>query len=316
MVTKSPRLVKERHPAQDGHDNERRDDQLPSTHLVIPYFNGDKGRPSVERPLSSSIVWWLCPSIIVNGQPGKNQFQRGVPTSVTVDVANWGSGTLSAPILVQLWWADPSTGFTTKTLLGQSVVIAPTGGGVRRSPPIVGVIPTSAPPHVCLLARISSPLDGGTPGAPITPINARHWAQLNVAEVVTNVGQQFQFMVWIGNPLRRAATFEVAVRAVSRELLPALERARRGALVRADRASVQLFEGRSGEGNDASRGERGDRHEVTLEPGERRAIHVVGELPADMEPGASAAFEIVQSGGDGDHRVIGAVGLIVTARRR
>jgi len=318
MVQKPPRGVQERPPAHNGHENEEREQQIPSTWLVIPYFNGDKGRPSVERPLNSSIVWWLCPSIIVKGQPGKNQFQRGAPTSVTVDVANWGAGTLAAPVLVQLWWADPSTGFTTKTLFGQSVVIVPTGGGVRRSPPIVGVIPTSAPPHVCLLAHASSPLDVGTPGAPINPVNDRRWAQLNVAEVATTVGQLFQFMVWTGNPLRRATTFDVAVRPVLREALPALERARRTSIVRTDRTSIQLFERRRGEDGAASRVERGDRHEVTLEPGERRAVHVAGELPADIEPGASVAFEIVQSAGGGNDEplVYGAVGLIVTARSR
>src|SRR5687767_2564262 len=84
-----------------------------STSLVVPYFSGDRGRRGVERPLGGAVVYWLCPSIVVNGQPGKNNFRRGEPTSVTVDVANWGSGTAAAPVQVQLWWADPSTGFTT-----------------------------------------------------------------------------------------------------------------------------------------------------------------------------------------------------------
>ncbi len=315
MAIKPPRPAKECPPASDRHDHGKRDEQLPSTYLVIPYFSGDKGRPSIERPLSSSIVSWLCPSIVVNGQPGKNQFKRGEPTSVTVDVANWGAGALSAPVVVQLWWSDPSTGFTKKNLFGQSVVIAPTGGGVRRSPAIVGVIPASAPPHICFLAHVTSPLDNGTPGALAHPVNDRHWAQLNVAEVTTTVGQQFQFMVWVGNPMRRASTFAVEVRAVSRELLPALERIRRGTLTRPDRASLRLFELRRGGGDEICGGEREDRYAVTLEPGERRAVHMIGELPANTEPGTSAAFEIVQSVGEHDgQRVVGAVGLIVTAR--
>lgn len=310
--------VDKRSPAGQGHDNEDRESQPVSTSLVIPYFNGDRGRPSIERPLSSSVVWWLCPSIVVNGQPGKNVFQRGVPTSVTVDVANWGAGTVAAPVQVQVWWADPSTGFTTKTMLGQGVVIVPTGGGVRRSPAIVGIIPTSAPPHVCLLAYVSSPLDVVTPGSPINPVNDRRWAQLNIAEITTTVGQKFQFMVWAGNPLGRAATFDVAVQPLSREALPTLQRVRRAETVRTDRTSIQLFEGQRGDEDAARHGERGARRQVTIEPGQRRAMHVVGELPADIEPGTSVAFEIVQSGrGEDDQaRVYGAVGLIVTVRPR
>jgi hypothetical protein len=305
-------------PAGGGHGNEGRESQPVSTFLVIPYFSGDRGRPSIERPLSSSIVWWLCPSIIVNGQPGKNAFQRGVPTSVTVDVANWGAGTLAAPVQVQVWWADPSTGFTTKSMLGQSVVIVPTGGSVRRSPPIVGIIPASAPAHVCLLAYASSPLDVATPGSPVNPVNDRRWAQLNIAEITTTVGQQFQFMVWAGNPLGRAATFDVAVQLLSREALPMLTRVRRAETVRTDRTSLQIFERQRGDEDATRRSERGARRQVTIEPGQRRAMHVIGELPADIEPGTSVAFEIVQSGrGEDDQpRVYGALGLIVTARPR
>lgn len=316
---KNPKAeVLKRSPAGQGHNNEDRESQPVSTFLVIPYFNGDRGRPSIERPLSSSIVWWLCPSIIVNGQSGKNVFQRGVPTSVTVDVANWGAGTVAAPVQVQVWWADPSTGFTTKTLLGQSVVVVPTGGGVRRSPPIVGIIPTSAPPHVCLLAYVSSPLEVATLGSPIDPVNDRRWAQLNIAEITTTVGQRFQFMVWAGNPLSRAATFDVAAQPLSREALATLHRVRRAETVRTDHTSIQVFETRRGDEDSARRGERGARCQVTIEPGQRRAMHVVGELPADTEPGTSVAFEIVQSGrGDNDQApVYGAVGLIVTARPR
>lgn len=300
-------------PELDQGQDDPQDPQQASTYLVIPYFHGDRGRPANERPLSSSVIWWLCPSIIVNGQPGKNTFQRGVPTSVTVDVANWGAGTLTAPVQVQVWWADPSTGFTSKTLLGQSVVVVPTGGSVRRCPPIVGIIPTSAPPHVCLLAYVSSPLDVARPGSPINPVNDRHWAQLNIAEVTTTVGLKFQFMAWAGNPLRRAATFNIAVRPLSREALPTLHRLRRAETTRADRISVQLFERRCDEA-----GEPAARREVTIEAGARRAIHIVGELPPDIEPGNSVAFEIVQSGPgeNAQTQIYGAVGLIVTVAAR
>jgi hypothetical protein len=55
--------------------------------------------------------------------------------------------------------AELGVGVLDVTIGGLAIVIAPTGGGVRRSPPVVGVIPTSASAHVCLLAFVSSPLD-------------------------------------------------------------------------------------------------------------------------------------------------------------
>ena len=279
-----------------------------STYLVIPYFAGDRGRPGQERPLGGNAVWWLCPSIVVNGQPGKNTFVRGEPTSVTVDVANWGNGTIAAPVQVQLWWADPTTGFTTKTPFGQTVVVAPTGGGVRRSPPVVGVIPTSAPAHVCLLAYVSSPLDALPAGSPADPVGDRHWAQLNIVELAQPAAQPFQLLVFVGNPLAEEATFELVERALSRETLAVLSRIRRAEVVTLEGPTLELWEGRRrGEGNTLR---------VTLEPGRRRAVHVAGKLPDDVEPGLDVAFELVQTlPGEEEPRVTGAIGLIVQRRR-
>lgn len=295
-------------PVTDRRGDAKGEPELVSTYLVVPYFAGDRGRPSLERPLSSAVVWWLCPSIVVNGQPGKNTFRRGEPTTVTVDVANWGAGTASAPVHVQLWWADPSTGFTAKTLLGQAVMVAPTGGGVRRSPPIVGTIPTSAPPHVCLLAYVSSPLDALPQGSPADPVGDRHWAQLNIAEMAAPLGQPFQLIVWAGNPFARAATFAVEARTLSREALETLIRIRRTSALSLEHARLALREGRreeAGEGRD----EAIATHRLTLEPGRRRSLHLVGMLPDDVEPGTDVAFEIVQTSAD-DERVIGATGIV------
>lgn len=295
--------------AAAGRERENgRDPGTVSTYLVIPYFAGDRGRPGQERPLGNATVYWLCPSIVVNGQPGKNTFKRGEPTSVTVDVANWGSGTAAAPVQVQLWWVDPTTAPTKLTPFGQTIVIAPTGGGVRRSPPVVGVIPTSAPPHVCLLAYVSSPLDAAPPGSPVDPVGDRHWAQLNIAELAVPQGQPFQFMVFVGNPFERAATFDVVARPLGREALSALSLIRRSEVVSPEDASLRLSEGRR-------RGE-GDLVRVTLEPGRRQAVHVSGVLPDDVPPGLDVAFELVQSlpGEREEPQVTGAFGLIVQLR--
>lgn len=306
-----------RPPSHDGSSDDRqRTDQDVSTWLVIAYFNNDMGRPGAERPLGSSVVSWLCPSIIVNGQPGKNNFQRGAPTSVTVDVANWGAGTLSAPVYVRVWWSDPSTGFTTLHLFGQDTLVVPTGGGVRRSKAIVGTIPTSAPQHVCLLVNVWSPLEAGS-ATPLNPTNDRHWAQLNINDLTVAPGQAFQFMFWVGNPLARPATFEVTAQALARDAMPMLERVRRAEAVPVERPNLRLREaGRLGES--AGRGdEAGSRCRLTLRAGERRPIHLTGELPADMAPGASTVFEIVSTGlSDHDQAAFGSLGLVVTARPR
>ena len=300
---------------RDPHDKDRTDQDL-STFLVIPYFNNDRGRPGVERPLNSSIVAWLCPSIIVNGQPGKNNFQRGALTSVTVDVSNWGAGTLSAPVYVRVWWADPSTGFTTLNLFGQETLVVPTGGSVRRTKPIVGTIPTSAPPHVCLLVNVWSPLEAGPKPAAINPTNDRRWAQFNVSEIAAPPGQPFHFTFWVGNPLARAATFEVTAGLVAREALPMLERVRRAEAVQVQRASLRLIEARDFRQGLRERGDEGQpQRRLTLKSGERRPVHLAGELPADMQPGTSTVFEVVSIGvGDDDREIVGSLGVIVTAR--
>ena len=287
-----------------------------STYLVVPYFPADRGRPTIERPLNASIPSWLCPSIIVNGQPGKNAFQRGTPTSVTVDVSNWGTGTVTAPVQVWLWWADPSVGFTNKTLLGQSVVAVPTGGGVRRSPPIVGTIPTSAPPHVCLLAYVSSPLDSLPAGSPVDPVNNRHWAQLNIVEITTSASGKFDFMFWAGNPLQRATGFDIVMRVVPREAQPTVERLFRAEILLLERAEVYIDELRRVDEAQSRRVDSRYRHQITLEPGQRRAFHAKGQLPEGVEPGARAAFEIQQVGLGEDQRIYGSIGLIVTAKDR
>jgi hypothetical protein len=299
----------------DGHGRGE-DEESVSTYLVIPYFAGDRGRPGLERPLGSSIVWWLCPSIIVNDQPGKNTFQRGVPTKITVDVANWGSGTAAAPVHVQVWWADPTTGFTTKQRFGQAVLAVPTGGGRRRSPPMVGIIPTSAPPHVCLLANVSSPLDSASVTAPADPVGDRHWAQLNLTEVSTSFGQPFQLMIWVGNPFDHEATFEVTVRPLAEEAFGTLARLRSTEIVGIQEGTFALWEGRRGD-EQPTRGEFA-RHRLTLEPGRRRAVHIAGELPFELEPGTEAAFEIVQThhGDEEEPHAVGAFGVVVTAAAR
>jgi hypothetical protein len=218
---------------------------------------------------------------------------------------------------VRVWWSDPSTGFTTLNLFGQDTLAVPTGGTVRRSNPIVGTIPNSAPAHVCLLVNVWSPLEAPAASTAINPTNDRHWAQLNINDLTATVGEPFQFVFWAGNPLPRAATFEIEAGALAREALPMFERVRRTETVRIERPSLRLREIRRT--RDVVGREEATRSQsrLTLQPGERRPLALTGELPVDMEPGTSTVFEIVTIGIGGDEReVLGSIGLFVTARDR
>jgi hypothetical protein len=303
-------------PVDANHDDRGHDEpQLPNTFLAIPYYAGDRGIPGVDRPLGSKAVWYLCPAIVVNGIKGMNTFMRGEPTTVTVDVVDSGNGTTAAPVQVAVWWADPSTGFTKLTLFGQTSLAVPTDGVPRTSPTITGVIPTSAPSHVCLVARVSAPLDSPAPGAPILPGDDRRWAQLNINALAASMGQPFQFMFWAGNPFDQAADFEVIARAVEGEALSMLSRHVRADLVRVRHMDLRLADRRAPWTDD---GQHDARHRLVLEPGERRPIMLTGVLPDDVEPDRAAAIEILQvaPGERESSRVVGSIGLVVTAKRR
>jgi hypothetical protein len=290
-------------------DDGRRADQDVSTFLVIPYFPGDFGRPGTERALSGSVIGWLCPSIIVNDQPGQNSFERGAQTKVTVDVGNYGAGTLTAPVYVRVWWSDPTAGFTVLNLFGQATLAVP-NGSVKRTQEIVGVIPTTAPAHVCLLARVWSPLDTGASSAIPDPINDRHCAQLNINEIVVPAGQRFQFMFWAGNPSNRNAEFEITAASIRQESARFLSRVRRMDHALAQPVELQLTDARD------VRGPRPERHgahvRVGLPAGGRRSLLLAGKLPDEFPEGATAVLEIASTV---EGRQIGSIGLVLRKRR-
>jgi hypothetical protein len=279
----------------------------PGTFLVIPYFSGDEGRPGIERPLDASHPTYACSSIVVNGMPGSNQFTRGVATSVTVDVANWGNGTTVAPVQIALWWAEPATGFTTGAPLGQAVVGVPTGGATYTSPPIVGIIPLTAPPHVCLFARVSSPFDAAS-SSTIDPTNDRHWAQLNLFDVSSSPNSEMHFGFWAGNPFSRAAAFRIEARTVTGERLRLLEYATRMNLTAVEGLVLELQAMALRRG----RPEEQRALKITLGPGARRAFHLTAKLPAHFPATEATIIEILQwqEGGEGSG-LVGSIGLIV-----
>lgn len=295
---------------RQGNDG-RGSDQDPSTFLVIPYFAGDYGRTGIERPLPASVIAWLCPAIIVNDSPGQNNFKRGEPTKVTVDVGNYGAGTLTAPVYVRVWWSDPATGFTTLNLFGQTTLAVP-NGLVKRTSELVAVIPATAPPHVCLLACVWSPLDNGASSPNPDPVNDRHWAQLNLNEIEVPAGQKFQFMFWAGNPTKRDVEIEITAAPLQEESLRFLSRVRRMEHVLTHPAELRLADARDVRSATAERG--GASVRLELPPGGRRPMLLAGSLPENAAPRSSAVVEIKSALVSEDGRQTGSIGLIVNCR--
>lgn len=274
-----------------------------STWLVIPYFTDDFGRPGIERPLDpDQSISWLSPALIIDGMPGKTSFVRGEPTSVTVDVANWGAGGLTAPVQVRVWWADPTLTFTTANPFGQAVLLAPAGAGPVRSRPIVGTIPISAPAHVCLLAHVAAPMDSSTPGTVPDPAADRHWAQLNLTETVANPDGAFQFSANIGNPFDKEMVSRFRVSAVRESHVVQLSRRLGRELGTVEPAEIEMhLAGEVTEG------------EARLGPGEQSPLEINGRVNrlARGETVAITLTQIVAPEGS-DRGLEGGLGVLVT----
>ncbi|NEB27779.1 hypothetical protein G3I62_01390 [Streptomyces sp. SID14446] len=271
----------------------------PSTQLVIPYFRGDRGLP--DRPIPDP--WYYCPSIRVTGTPGPFTFTPGSPMDVTVDVANYGAGTSVAAASVIVWWADPTTGFTTLNWFGQAVVAVPSHGThVARTKPITGTIPASAPPHVCLLARVTALASTLPQDTTPDPINEPHWAQLNLTtHPVTPEQTDFAFSWQAGNPGKEGASYRLLAR-------PADERALQGLALALGATPVTMPEM-------DLRIEEGDGPTVTVEldAGEQRRMHLSGNLTQELRRDTFTAVEVAQFDitENPDGTPVGAVGLII-----
>lgn len=275
--------------------------------LVIPFWAGDKGQPGLERPIGPPYVAWLSPSIEVNGTPGLSTFTPGVALDVRVRVDNWGTGTKAAAVTVTVWWADPTTAFTTKTLLGQTAVPVPTRGGSQQSPPINGTIPASAPPHVCLLAMASC-LGDAPPTLTPDPINDRHWAQRNLQTVPAKM-MSAPTPLWVTNPADDDREFEVRLERVQTERLHRLaellqlraaEQISPGGLALTDPETGNTIARLDGDGTQTP---------VDLKGGERMPLILSETEIEGLEPGTFFAVEVLQTA---DHEtLIGSYGYLI-----
>ncbi len=267
--------------------------------LVIPYFEGDVGRAGNERPVpAGKAISYLCPSIIVDGQPGGTTFRRGVPVSIEVEVANWGAGVLPAAALMRLWWSDPTLAFSTATLFAQTTISVPPTGVPIRVGTFRVTIPTGASPHVCLLVQVSAPLDGAS-GVP-NPSGDRHWAQLNLVETnaVTADGT-FILPVVLGNPHAFVARSTLTLSPMSREDVRMLA-GMRGFDIRHDgRAELE------GDGAEI----------IDLPPESARQVEVTlrfADPPARGAPQGYVLTQHLSRAGEGERPILtGALGLLV-----
>jgi hypothetical protein len=275
-----------------------------STWLVIPYFPKDFGRAGVERPIDpSKAVYYLSPAIVIDDTPGKTSFTRGVPTSVTVDVANWGAGGLTAPVQVRIWWADPTLAFTTANPFGQAVLLAPAGGGPVRSRKIVGTIPTSAPPHVCLLVHVAAPMDSSPVGSVPDPAGDRHWALLNLTVTVTNSDGVFELSLNVGNPFDQDMVVHLQVGAMDEREVVQLQRR-----LNRDIRPAQLLQVEMRLADEFTEGV------VNIRAGQQLPLKVLGRIP-NVSRGDTVAVTVTQMGNpEGSETPLrGAVGVLVTS---
>ncbi|NUT46766.1 MAG: hypothetical protein HOV94_05515 [Saccharothrix sp.] len=284
----------------EGHDTPR-----PSTYLVIPYLPGDRGAPGTDRPVHAPAIWWLCPSLHVTGTPGPGVFEPGKPMNITVDVANFGTGTGAAVVSVVVWWSRPSTAFTELHWFGQDVIAVPSHGAVASTRPMTGAIPVDAPPHVCLLARATALASPLPPGGVADPINDAHWAQHNLDAVTVPAGQPdfpFRFAWSAGNPGADPARYQVSARPSGPRTLEALAEMFRAHPVRD--ADLRLLIG-DAEGPQS----------LELPGGAQQDMLLSGVLGTPLEPGTFTAIDIVQVDVTDEQRMVGAVGLVLVADR-
>jgi hypothetical protein len=280
---------------------EERHDSRP--HFVIPYWMstgpsvpGDDGD---TRPVPSNVIWYLCPGI--HASP----YQPGEQLDVTVDVGNYGGANTPSIAQVTVWWADPTSGFVVAPdkLIGYRTVEVPPRGGHATTTVMSKVIPASAPPHICLLARVSHQYDRA--GATVDPVNDRHWAQRNLSAVVVQQGTPFVFPFVAGNPLEEEAEFVLLARPASEERFASLAEELQAEPVFVE-AQVAL-----GESGNAGFGEGTDTLRIGLRAGEERRVDLLIEVMSPVGPGQFAAFEVSQSLGPRE-TVVGGLGLVVT----
>lgn len=266
--------------------------------LLIPYFAGDQG----IRPLPSSVKFYLCESILINGAPYAGQLLPiGRPVDIRVRCTNLGSATTSA--LVLLWWADPTLAFTGPNLnfIGQSSLSLSTGN-VKVSPVITWVPMPGTPDHACLLAEVKSPLDTSGTFAPATD---RHYAQQNVSFVTGKPGQRVHARFNIGNTTITPSRCILIVRDIL-SADPALDRlvGRDAKRLKSEGLELRALDHKGG----IAKG--GELH-LDLNAGEQVLVDLSIVIPQESGPRDAIVMEAVLFLDDGQRHLLGGLCVIV-----
>src|SRR5262249_8730986 len=151
------------------------------------------------RPLPSTVVSWACPSLVVTSGP----FRPGFPVELEVTAANYGLGTYTALVEINVLWASFSAGggVSATQPFAKPVALVPSHGGTGApDSPITYTIDASAGRHCCLF--VSAKFQKDAPSATPDPLNDRHWAQVNLIAPELADDGSFNAQFWAGNPLR------------------------------------------------------------------------------------------------------------------
>jgi hypothetical protein len=268
----------------------------------VPRFPGDRVDVGLLRPLPADVVSWECPGIHASPYLPGDQLQ------VTVDVRNSGGGSATVIATVVVYWADPTVGFVKPSFFGAASVVAPpmrdpmAPGFVSAT--VSGIIPASAPNHICLLAYVTHSLDQAKPV--IDPFHDRHWAQRNLV-AVSQKASPLIVPFNAANPFTTPGVFALHVRTLDRRALEHL--AFRMRLEPSDvQARLRLLDGL---GRPVTEGAGEARVQLTLDPQRRRAYSLTLDLDRRLAPHQVTAVEVVLHESR-EQRPVGSLGIVVT----
>ena len=284
--------------------------------VVIPYWTGDLGRKTFERPLppaptpgsavSPGVLSYLCNSIaVLGGAPGV--FTPGVPTTVAVTVRNYGRGYGLDLLNLDLWWSAPTTDFgllTQKPPMAQAVATLERDSQAKEPPLVQNMTfttPADSGPHVCVVVRVTAgysilPIDpntsDGIPVWPADPTGDRHWAQHNLHAVVATSGGKFHLNFSSANPTAHALPFLVRAAPVSGRAMETLAREMRATPRNAEGVSLSVrpLLVRRKEQDDT-------RAEAPVTIGAHRRVQMIleGQLKTPLRAGEFVAFDVTQT---------------------
>jgi hypothetical protein len=275
----------------------RGDDDQPGSYLVIPYYPGDTG----SRPLPDSVAFWTCGAIKIDGASYTGQqLVPGETVNLTVDVVNYG--TVTTPTLVRFFWADPTVGFTTATimpgLIGQ-VTLPLARGTLTTTEPAPWTIPDGTPAHICLLAEVTAPTDPAP--SSYAAVSDRHFAQQNIYLTLAAPGDAVTMGFTAGNGGPDPAHFRVSANSVTENLTglaPIL--GVEPLLTKAGLVSL---------GPDSIADPGSATLSLNLDSGEVRAVELTVQVPRDARPGSRVMIQLAQW--DDNVNALAGLGVII-----